>query len=42
MKKSKVKMKTADLYRESSSDLPEFDEGENENFVYASSKIKMR
>lgn len=42
IKKSKVKMKAVEMYRENSSDLPEFDEGENQHFAYASSKIKMR
>lgn len=40
--KSKVKGKPVEMARDSSNDLPDFDEGENSDFVYASSKIKMR
>lgn len=31
-----------ELQRDSSNDLPEFGDGENPNFAYASSKIRMR
>lgn len=42
MKTSPLKLKRIEMIRENYSDLPEFDEGENEHFAYASSKIKMR
>lgn len=41
IKKAKIKCKTIEVHRDNSTDLPEFPEEENEDFAYASSKVKM-
>lgn len=39
---SKVKCKNIEHPRDVSNEIPEFEDGENEHFAYASAKIKMR
>ncbi|XP_057661790.1 SET and MYND domain-containing protein 4-like isoform X1 [Diorhabda carinulata] len=41
IKKSKIKCNNVEVQRDNFNDLPEFSEGENSSFAYASSKIKM-
>ncbi|KAJ8910841.1 hypothetical protein NQ315_015576 [Exocentrus adspersus] len=41
IKRAKIKSKSVDFHRDTCSDLPEYAEGENSIFAYASSKIKM-
>ncbi|CAG9864473.1 unnamed protein product [Phyllotreta striolata] len=41
IKKAKIKNKAVEVQRDNFSDFPDFPEGENGNFAFASSKIKM-